>query len=89
MCKRMEIGREFRAATVACVAFWKVCQYSQRYSNQFKLEELCKSHEELYGDATFERAKIERYFDIGTQNVKKVFKDFFEKDLMSKYLPRW
>jgi len=57
MCARMEIWKEFRAATIACIAFWKVCQYSKLYC-QLKVEELCRGHESMYDDSSYEGSKI-------------------------------
>ena len=84
----MESRREFRPATVACISFWKMCQYSKRYSKEIKLESLCRAHHKIY-ESNEDESLIEKYFDITAQTVRNSFKDHFEKHFISKLLLKW
>lgn len=75
MCERITKYStiDVRSPTIAAIAFWKVCQFSQKYKHRIVLSHLCRNHERLISkgkaNSTFS------FFDITPENVRKVYKE--------------
>ena len=78
---------DIRAATLAAMVFWKVCQFSEKYGYLANLGKLCRRHESYFEVGKYERTF--RYFDVTADHVRKVYKENVREDLFEYYLPEW
>ena len=89
MCESIEkqANLDSRGSTISAIVFWKICQYSVKYKDRINLNFICKNHDRL-----ITRNKCEltfSFFDVTTENVRRVYRDYLQKDLFSCYLPKW
>ena len=77
-----------KSGTIAALAFWKVCQYSEKYSKGFSLSDICESHEKML-EKREKFSVIYQHFDVAADNVKRVFKTYLEDDFEENFLPKW
>jgi hypothetical protein len=90
MCENIQsvVVNDIRINTIAALAFWKVCEYSVLYSSKYSnLSDFCRSHEKMEDDGA-KIPEIQEYFDVTSDNVRKVFKDAV-KPYFNKLLPVW
>ena len=86
MCRNIQskTNLDARPQTVAAIVFWKICQFSSRYYKRIVLEKICRNHEKLilkgHEDLTF------KFFDVTSDNVKKVYKQHLKSELFTKLL---
>ena len=78
-----------RINTIAALAFWKVCEYSDRYQGKFTLLDFCKIHEKMQEEENAPISRMQEYFDVTPDNVRKVFKEAIKAQFFAKYLPNW
>ena len=80
---------DIRINTIAALAFWKVCEYSEMYAGKVQLQDFCKSHEKMQEEENAPVSEIQKYFDVTHDNVRKVFKEAIRSQFPGKYLPNW
>lgn len=90
MCERIVKAGELdvRINTIAAIAFWKICEYSLRYKDTISLAEICKNHDKMQ-EESLKSSDIQRCFDVTPENVRKVFKESIQPQLLTRYLPNW
>jgi hypothetical protein len=90
MCDRIVKAAELdvRINTIAAIAFWKVCEYSQLYKDKVVLNEICKNHDKMQ-EENMRTSDIQKCFDVTPENVRKVFKESIAPQFLQRYLPNW
>jgi hypothetical protein len=59
-----------------------------RYKDTISLAEICKNHDKMQ-EENIKCSDIQKCFDVTPENVRKVFKEAIQPQLLSRYLPNW